>query len=277
MAKPGALTTGKLPGRSDDAVAQFVSIYPPGEKFTDQTVSQRLMGGWGFQQAVLNRGGGFVDPAGAEHLTGSAGDALTKEFGRGLQFPGADVVTQSSGGIPLKLQNRFPGQKAHFEGADQSSAAIFPAFERRRIEFGHFAAERFFAFGCIKFGIEFGPERPIGGEVVDSVQESLHIHAGPAGENGEFAPGENVADCGVGQFLKLKHIDPVMEIECADQMMSHAALFSGRGLCRADFKPPVELHGIDGDDFAAELFRRSECECAFAGGGRPHEDHEGEG
>lgn len=157
MAKPGALTTGELPGCRDDAFAQFAVFHASGKEFSDQSVSESLMGGRGFQQAVLNRDGGFVDPAGMEHLTGSAGDAFAEEFGRGFQFPGADVVTQSSGsGILLELQNRFPGQEAHFEGADQSSAAIFPLFERRRIECCHFAVKRFFAFWRIKFGIQFG-------------------------------------------------------------------------------------------------------------------------
>ena len=43
------------------------------------------------------------------------------------------------------------------------------------------------------------------------------------------------------------------DVPAADEMVRNKRLFFGGGLCGADFKPPVDLHGVAADDFRIAL------------------------
>ena len=50
--------------------------------------------------------------------------------------------------------------------------------------------------------------------------------------------------------------------------MRHAGAVGGRWFGRADVESAINLHGIDGDDFAAEFFGEPQRDFGFADGGR---------
>ena len=51
-------------------------------------------------------------------------------------------------------------------------------------------------------------------------------------------------------------------------MMRHAGAFGGGRFGGADVQAAIDLHGIDGNDFAADLFRQSQGDGRFPDGGR---------
>jgi hypothetical protein len=68
---------------------------------------------------------------------------------------------------------------------------------------------------------------------------------------------------------ELRGVEGFGQIAEVNQVMRHAGAVGGRRLGRADVESAIHLHGVGGDDFAAELFRERERDCGFANGSRP--------
>ena len=67
---------------------------------------------------------------------------------------------------------------------------------------------------------------------------------------------------------ELRGVKGLGQVADVDQVMRHAGAFGGRRLGRADVESAIHLHGIGGNDFAADLFGEMQRDLGFADGGR---------
>jgi hypothetical protein len=86
-----------------------------------------------------------------------------------------------------------------------------------------------------------------------SLKEYLEIQPGAAAQNRQPAPGLDVRDGAVRQLYESGGIERLGQVHHINQVMGHAGTLLRRGFGRADVQPAIDLHGIHGDDLAAEL------------------------
>jgi len=79
------------------------------------------------------------------------------------------------------------------------------------------------------------------------------------------------------QFLRPTHEleggECLRGVADVEKMMGNGPPFRRGRLARPDIQAPVDLHGIGGDDFTAELFREAQGDFGFADGGRAGDQH----
>ena len=95
----------------------------------------------------------------------------------------------------------------------------------------------------------------------------------PPQKIGHFSPGLDFRDGDFREPDELRGVEGSGQIADVNEVMRHAGAVGGRWLGRADVESAIDLHGIGGNDFTAELFREAQGDFGFAGGGRTGDEN----
>ena len=156
------------------------------------------------------------------------------------------------------------GEPDDFNGADDP-ARIAP------VDFGEGGRVPLFQFAeqiRQRQRFQLGAKSGVGGRrVTDAIKKGLEIKAGAAAENRQTTARTDFVNCGMRKAGKLSRVERGVDISDINQVMGEAATFGGGRFGRPDVQAAINLHRIDGNDFAAELFGEQQGDLGFAGRG----------
>ena len=158
------------------------------------------------------------------------------------------------------LGKLFSGQPDYFHGADDAAWVLLVNFFVGRwvgrAQFFKQLRQR----GVFQLGAKFG----IGGwRFAESFEKCFEIKPRSAAENGRPPARLDIRNGPLRVPDKLGGIKSFVQIADIQQVVRHAGAFAGRGFGRADVESAIDLHGIDGDDFAADFFRERQRDGGF--------------
>ncbi len=87
-------------------------------------------------------------------------------------------------------------------------------------------------------------------------QERVHIQPGAARDDRQAAPRADLRDAAGREPDVIRHAERLRRVPEPHQVVRHTAHLGRRGLRRSDREPAVNLHGVGGDDLAAETERK---------------------
>ena len=220
----------------------------------------------------------LLNPAGREHLPAAPVNPVPEDGIVPHQHKRTGVLSAFRL-FPcfLKFRHLPSGQAQNFIRADQLSAVIAEAFVILRSLFPHdslkFGKTRF----AVKRFIQLSAQFFRGGKRIQSVEKRAEIKPGSACDNRDASAPPDVRNALFR--IRTEAVDIVFfrNIGNVDQMVRHPAAFLPRGFCGSPVKSPVDLHGIGGNDFPAQPKRKPDCQFAFPGRGRSHQNRKRRG
>ena len=159
----------------------------------------------------------------------------------------------------------MPVKPDHFHGADDAARVLaVNFFVSRRVAFAQFGQQIF-----QRRGFEFGAQFRVGGRrFAEPFEKGLEIKSGAAAKDRHAAARLDFRHGAMREPGELRGVERFGQIADVNEVMRHAGAVGGRWLGRADVESAIDLHGIGGDDFTAELFREAQGDFGFADGGR---------
>ena len=137
-------------------------------------------------------------------------------------------------------------------------------FVGRRVAFAQFGQQIF-----QRRGFEFGAQFGIGGRrFAESFKKGFEVKSGAAAKNRHAPARLDFRHGAMREPGELRGVERFGQIADVNEVMRHAGAVGGRRFGRADVESAIDLHGIGGNDFAAELFREAQGDFRFADGGR---------
>ena len=116
-------------------------------------------------------------------------------------------------------------------------------------------------------GLKLCAQRSIGRwSFAQTLQKSFEIKAGASAKDGHAVATLNLGDLGSGKFYEFCRIEMLLQIQNINEMVRHTQTFRERGFRCPEIQPSINLHGINGNDFAAEAFGQEKSDVGFAGG-----------
>ena len=100
-------------------------------------------------------------------------------------------------------------------------------------------------------------------------EKGLQVQHGTADQHRVTTAVADLRDAGVGALDIALHIERLVRFDDIDEVMGHVAPGPRRGLCGPDIHPPIDLHGIEGQDLCTEPRGDTKGEAFFSRCRRP--------
>jgi hypothetical protein len=157
------------------------------------------------------------------------------------------------------------GSFMHLQCPDDSTKVVgMELGGGRGIDFCQAAMQRRGAFdagGFLKFAAQFPIRRRAAEE---AAEECFQIQRRAADKEDLAATGDDLIGGCRGGFEVLSYAEILRRVENVDQMMRDALLLLSGWLRSADVHTTIQSHGIERDDFGADLLRQLNADCRFA-------------
>ena len=276
--EPAALPADVSSGTNNGSFQHIVPGQLAGTGGEDLGVADGSAGGRvGYEAAIGDKVGHFINESLGKHLFGSLGDAGVQPVAGGAQ-PNDDGVPSGRGGFRgLGGGERPAGEFDDFECPDGAARIVgFDNGGGLRIEDFQMVVE-----GCDadvgKFFLPVLSHLWVGGGKLPVVDEGLHVEHGAADEDGEFPAGHDVCDGGDGEVLVVGDGGGFGDVPDVEQMVGNAGTFGDGEFGGADVHASVELHGVNVDNFAVAGVGEADAEGRFSGGGGPNNGNRPDG
>ena len=112
-----------------------------------------------------------------------------------------------------------------------------------------------------------------GGKLV-APDQAVHVKSGAAGDDGGFAPGDDIVHDGSGHSAVAADGEVLVRVRHIDHVVGDSLTLFRTGLGGADIHAAVDLHGIAGYHFAVEFLCQFHSQSGLAGGGRPGDTYD---
>ena len=151
-----------------------------------------------------------------------------------------------------------------FDGADDAPGILtVNLLKRLGVVLGQFA-HQVREWNLFQLGTKEGIGRR---RVTQAFQKCFEVKARPAAQEWHATAHLDVGYGVMGPAGKLRGIERLGHIDHINQVMANALAFDWSRLGSADVQAAIDLHGIDRNDFAGDLFRDPQGDFALAGGG----------
>src|ERR1017187_644584 len=159
----------------------------------------------------------------------------------------------------------FAAEPNHFHGADDAARVLaVNFFISRRVAFTQFG-QQFFQ----RRGFEFGAQFRVGGRrFAKSFEKGFEVKSGAAAKDRHATARLDLHDSLMREPGELRGVERFGQVADVNEVMRHAGAVGGRWLGRADVESAIDLHGIGGNDFTAELPGKAQGDFRFSDGGR---------
>lgn len=263
IAEPGLLAFGKLPGPGLDQIAGLFQRGDPSRQKVEQfAIAEGLSSGSTQRWLPIAELFDLVQPAGREHRFNPGIDPLVQPVPRGLE------PVHLSGPFVEWKRMLLPqpggwrsGEVVDLQGPDDPAQVLWGQFCcGRRINLGQLCMERVRApFSGL--GFELLAELPVGRWPLEHApQQRAEIQPGPSHKQGDPAALEHIADRSFSCLQVLRRGKLFVRIDEVQQVMGNSGLFRSGWLGCADIQFAIDRHGIETENFSANLFRQSERE-----------------
>ena len=158
----------------------------------------------------------------------------------------------------------------HFESPhDTARILAVDNLKRHRIALFQFA-QKLRQWGCVQCRAQRRVRR---WRIAETIQERIEIQAGAAAQNRHPPASLNFLHRSLGAADKLRRIERLVQIDDINQVVGHTLALCRSGLGGADVESTINLHGIHGDNFAADFFSQQQGNFGFANGGRTRQEN----